>query len=120
MLFSNISLLLDYTLQYVLTNFTCVFYTLDTLNIKYLFFSGYYDLLVDISEGFGIWIVLLVLTSSSLTLTILVQQFNMPTTLGTTKSLYTLYSKNTQTNSTRLLSYKNFLRFIPQIKITRL
>jgi hypothetical protein len=120
MLFSNISLLLDYTLQYVLSNFTCIFYTLDTLNIKYLFFSGYYDLLVDISEGFGIWIVLLVLTSSSLTLTVLIQQFNMPTTLGTTKSLYTSYSKNAQTNSTRLLSYKNFLRFIPQIKITKL
>jgi len=54
MLFSNIFVLLDYTIQYFVNNFTCIFYTLDTLNTKYLFFTGYYDLLVDISEGFGI------------------------------------------------------------------
>jgi len=54
MLFSDVSLLLDYTLQYSLSNFSCLFYGLDTLSMKYLFFAGYYDLLVDISEGFGI------------------------------------------------------------------
>ena len=112
MLFFDVSLLLDYTLQYSLSNFSCLFYGLDTLSMKYLFFAGYYDLLVDISEGFGIWIALLVLTTSSLTLTVSIQQTNAPTILG----LKSITANTLKTNSATLLAYRNFLRYIPQNK----
>tara|TARA_B110000977_G_scaffold92018_1_gene121998 strand:- start:479 stop:721 length:243 start_codon:yes stop_codon:yes gene_type:complete len=80
--------------------------------MKYLFFAGYYDLLVDISEGFGIWIVLLILTTSSLTLTISIQQINAPTILG----LKNISAGTLTTNAATLLAYRNFLRYIPQNK----
>ena len=73
MLLYNIYLTLLYVLLYLQENFTCLLYGLDILLTKYLFLISYYDLLVDISEGFGVWIALLILILASLTLLITIQ-----------------------------------------------
>ena len=112
MLFSNLSLLLDYTANYPLCNANSLSYGLDALNTVYLLLSGYYDLLVDISEGFGIWISLSVLTISSLTLTVSIQQINAPTILG----IKNISPNTLKSTSSTLVAYKNFLRYLPQNK----
>lgn len=104
MLSFDFLLLLDWTTKYFLDNLTCLFYGLDVLSNKYLLFAGYYDLLVDISESFGIWVSLLVLITSTLTLTVFVQQSN---------SYAVLKIKNvTKSNSSMIVTYKNFLKYV--------
>ena len=104
MLSFDFLLLLDWTNQYFLDNSLCLFYGLDVLNNKYLIFSGYYDLLSDISESFGVWIALLVLTTSALTLSVFIQQSN---------NYAVLKIKNVvKSNSAMFVTYRSFLKYV--------
>lgn len=76
------ALLVNHTYSYPFGFLTAAAYGLDITTMKNLFTAGYCDLLVDISEGFGIWITLLVLTTSSMSLTVNIQQFNASAILG--------------------------------------
>lgn len=87
-----------------------VFYGFDTFHSKALFFASYYDLLVDISEGFGTWILVLVLITTSFTLSTSVQQINAPTIL----SIRRVTASTVQNKSSNIIAYKSFLKYLPQ------
>jgi hypothetical protein len=66
--------LLQHTVNYLIENLSCMLYGADVLVTRCAFFTSYHDLLTDISEAFGVWVVILVLTVSSLTVLITIQQ----------------------------------------------
>ena len=41
-------------IKYLIDNLSCLSYAGDVVVSKYLIYTSYYDLLVDISEGFGV------------------------------------------------------------------
>lgn len=49
---------------YINDNLTCLFYYLELLFRTSLYLMSYNDLLVDISESFGVWVTVIVLLSS--------------------------------------------------------
>ena len=59
---------------YLNENLTCLFYGLDVLSTKYALFASYQDLLADVAEAFGIWVALMILVVSALTVLVVVQQ----------------------------------------------
>ena len=66
--------LTSHTISYLNENLSCLFYGVDVLATRYAFFASYHDLLADIAEAFGIWVALMVLVVSSLTVLIAIQQ----------------------------------------------
>lgn len=66
--------LATHTFSYLNENLSCLFYGTDVLVTRYAFFASYHDLLADISEAFGVWVALLVLVVSSLTVLVSIQQ----------------------------------------------
>jgi hypothetical protein len=53
-MFSYISLLVSHLFSYVSENLKALTYGLEVISHKHLIHISYYDLLVDISEGFGV------------------------------------------------------------------
>ena len=66
--------LTSHTFSYLNENLSCLFYGLDLLATRYAFFASYHDLLADIAEAFGIYVALVVLVLSALTVLIAIQQ----------------------------------------------
>jgi hypothetical protein len=91
-----------HTYNYFFENLTCLTYGLEILVYKYLINFTYYDLLVDISESFGIWIVLFILLTSSLLVSVLIHQYS-----SNTKN-----NLNNTTSESKTNEYKTFLKFI--------
>jgi len=75
--------------------------------IKSLYLLSYFDLLADISEVFGLWIILSILALSTITTMTTIQEITaIPRTLIDYNSSLTNYSK---TNS--LVNYKFFFNY---------
>jgi hypothetical protein len=99
------------TVQYITENLSCLTYAGDVIVNKYLIYTSYYDLLVDISEGFGVWVSIVVLTLALLALSVAIHKeesstTNLPQTKGTPK-------KSNLANSS---SYSSFTRFIASLR----
>lgn len=102
--------LTTHTFNYLNENLSCLFYGVDVLATRYAFFASYHDLLADISEAFGVWVALLVLVVSSLTVLVSIQQ-------TTSFSWESSKSANTEVKSnTRLTIYKTFTKFTSKNK----
>ena len=68
------------TVQYITENLSCLTYAGDVIVNKYLIYTSYYDLLVDISEGFGVWVSIVVLTLALLALSVAIHKEESSTT----------------------------------------
>jgi hypothetical protein len=100
----------SHTFNYLNENLSCLFYGVDVLATRYAFFASYHDLLADISEAFGVWVALLVLVVSSLTVLVSIQQ-------TTSFSWESTKSNTTETNSSsNLTAYRTFTKFISKNK----
>lgn len=97
--------LVAHTLNYLNENLSCLFYGADVLATRYAFFASYHDLLADISEAFGVWVALLVLVVSSLTVLVSIQQ-TTSFTWESNKSANTGVKSNTN-----LTTYRTFTKF---------
>ena len=53
-MFSYFSVLVSHFFQYLVENLKSLMYGLEIITHKHLIHISYYDLLVDISEGFGV------------------------------------------------------------------
>lgn len=102
--------LITHTLNYLNENLSCLFYGADVLATRYAFFASYHDLLADISEAFGVWVALLVLVVSSLTVLVTIQQ-----TTSFAWESSKLISTGVKTN-TNLVSYMTFTKFTSKNK----
>lgn len=97
--------LTSHTFSYLNENLSCLFYGFDVLATKYAFFASYHDLLADVAEAFGIWVALMILVVSALTVLIVVQQ-------TTSFAWESSKSNSTKTVATsNLVSYKSFTKF---------
>lgn len=97
-------------ISYLNDNLTCLFYGVDVLATRYAFFASYHDLLADIAEAFGIWVALLILVVSSLTVLVSIQQ-------TTTFSWESNKSSTVEVNSNaKLMTYKTFTKFLTKNK----
>lgn len=112
MLFSYVSIAFYYLKAFVLNTVNSFLSYSDTSFIEYLYLFGYTDLLVDISEGFGIWIVILILFVWYTVLTSLIQQYNKPFISGS-KSAFMIIP---QKSSTSTVQYQNFLKHLSKTK----
>ena len=97
--------LTSHTFSYLSENLSCLFYGFDVLATRYAFFASYHDLLADIAEAFGIWVALMVLVISSLTVLVAIQQ----TTSFAWES--SKVNNNKTTSTANLTSYKSFTKF---------
>lgn len=97
--------LTTHTLSYLNENLSCLFYGADVLATRYAFFASYHDLLADIAEAFGVWVALLVLVVSSLTVLVSIQQ-TTSFSWESTKSALTGVKSNSN-----LTIYKTFTKF---------
>ena len=91
----------SHTLAYLTENLTCLSYGFEVLIHKYLINFVCYDLLVDVSESFGIWVVLFVLLTSSLLLSVVILS-------------YTAYNKAASVDvptPQKQLTFSTFLKF---------
>merc|ERR1711990_339792 len=101
-MFNSCIVTFSHTWSYVFENLSCLMYGIETLLHKYLINFACYDLLVDISESFGIWIVLFILFNASLLLSVTIHSYGYtPKTTNPVSS-----SLNTK------LSLNSFIRFI--------
>lgn len=100
-MFNLFTTTLTHTLTYITENLSCLSYGIEVFIYKYLINFACYDLLVDISESFGVWTVLFVLLTSSLLVSVLAHQYN-----NTCKN-----TLNTSTNAAKPNTYKSFLKF---------
>jgi len=92
---------------YFAENLKALTYGLEIIAHKHLVHISYYDLLVDISEGFGVWMVILILvTSSLLTLTLIHAMTSTP--ISSSKVNNVNYSKLSTNKS---ITYKTFTKF---------
>jgi hypothetical protein len=94
--------ILNHTISYLTENLSCVFYGVDVLATRYAFFASYHDLLTDISEAFGVWVAILVLATSALTVLASIQQTLTSTWESSTSD------KTQTTTSSLLVTYKTF------------
>ena len=102
--------LTTHTLSYLNENLSCLFYGADVLATRYAFFASYHDLLADISEAFGVWVALLVLVVSSLTVLVSIQQttsFSWESAKPATTGIR---------SNTNLTTYQTFTKFISKGK----
>ena len=53
--------------EYVLDTLSCLMYTVELISVNLSYILSYNDLLVDIAESFGVWVTVLVLLSSHIT-----------------------------------------------------
>lgn len=106
-MFSYISLAITHLFNYLAENVKALMYGLEIITHKHLVHISYYDLLVDISEGFGVWMVILVLVTSSLLTLTLIHTMTSPT-LNSSKSSTMNYSKLSTSKS---ITYKLFTKF---------
>ena len=100
-MFSSFTATFSHTISYITENLSCLSYGFEVILNKYLINFACYDLLVDISESFGIWVVLFVLLTSSLLLSIVIHS-------------YTSYSKTSSAETTipqKQLTFSTFLKF---------
>jgi hypothetical protein len=100
------SLLTNVT-KYFSDNLSCLSYAGDVIVSKYLIYTSYYDLLVDISEGFGVWVSITVLVLALLSLLVVIHDTEVPATNTPLKKLNP--KKGGVANS---LSYSSFTKFI--------
>ena len=101
-------------IKYLADNLSCLSYAGDVVVSKYLIYTSYYDLLVDISEGFGVWVAITVLILALSSLSVMIHDTELPTT--------TLSSSKVglkKSNVANLLTYSSFVRFMGSLK-TRL
>lgn len=73
-MFSSLTATLSHTFAYLTENLSCLSYGFEVLLHKYLINFACYDLLVDISESFGVWVVLFVLLASALLTSVVVHK----------------------------------------------
>jgi hypothetical protein len=106
-MFSYLSLLTTHLISYLSENIKSLIYGLEIISHKHLIHISYSDLLVDISEGFGVWMVILILVTSSLLTLTLIHSLTSPS-LNTSKMNYISYSKLSTNKS---ITYKTFTKF---------
>ena len=64
-------------LSYAITNLSCLFYGPQFFVSKSLILNAYTDLLVDFSETFGMWVVLVSLIFSAMIVVVVIQQVSV-------------------------------------------
>ena len=106
-MFSYLSILVSHFFQYLIENLKTLMYGLEVISHKHLIHISYYDLLVDISEGFGVWMVILILVTSSLLTLTLIHSMTSPS-LSMSKGVSV---DNTKLSSSKSITYKSFSRF---------
>ena len=105
-MFSYFSTLLSHFFQYLTENLKSLMYGLEVISHKHLIHISYYDLLVDISEGFGVWMVILILvTSSLLTLTLIHSMTSPSLSMSKGNSV-----NNAKLSTSKSITYKTFTR----------
>ena len=93
--------MISHTPNYIFENLSCLSYGFEVLLHKYLINFSCYDLLVDISESFGIWVVIFVLVCASLNTSTAIHQHSKPSKEYTTNSFK---------NKTSV--YSSFVKFV--------
>ena len=106
-MFSYLPVLISHFFNYLIENLKALVYGLEVLSHKHLIHISYYDLLVDISEGFGVWMVILILVTSSLLTLTLIHSMTSPS-LSMSKGTNVV---NTKLSSSKSITYKTFSRF---------
>jgi hypothetical protein len=106
-MFSYFSALISHFFQYFIENLKTLIYGLEVISHKHLIHISYYDLLVDISEGFGVWMVILILVTSSLLTLTLIHSMTSPS--GST--LKGTNVDHTKLSTSKSILYKTFSRF---------
>ena len=108
-MFSSFTAMLSHTFAYLTENLTCLTYGFEILLHKYLINFACYDLLVDISESFGVWVTLFVLVASALLTSVVVHKHSQ-----VTKSANTSASEQAKPSD-----LKAFLKFstLPKTKL---
>ena len=77
-MFNALAIMISHTTNYIFENLSCLSYGFEVILHKYLINFSCYDLLVDISESFGIWVVIFVLVCASLNTSTAVHQHSKP------------------------------------------
>ena len=101
-MFSAFITTFSHTLNYIIENLSCLSYGFEIFLHKYLINFACYDLLVDIAESFGIWVVLFVLVAAALLVSVTIHQY--------TNVTKTAPSSTSQTS--KPYTYKSFLKFL--------
>jgi len=100
-------MLLNYMLYATLNTYFTSLYTLVSSKYNYLITTSNCNLLIDMSESFGLWVLVTILFISSLALGISIQQVNAPRAL----SIRRVRASQLKNRSEAGVSYKHFLNF---------
>lgn len=99
--FNSITTAFSHLLNYLIENLSCLSYGFEIIINKYLINFACYDLLVDISESFGVWVVVFVLLTSALLVSITIHHHT-----SVNKG-----SESPKTKQAQPIIFKSFLRF---------
>ena len=100
-------MLLNYVLYATSNTYFTSLYALVSSKYNYLITTSSCNLLIDMSESFGLWVLITTLFISSLTLSISIQQVNAPKAL----SVRRVRASQLKNSSQGVISYKHFSNF---------